>query len=323
MFDVLEAIAGFVGNALQTALHAIDDLGHTLGELLSWMATQAFAIVQKVTEALLAIGKTIGNLLQQAVESGLDVPEQRRPGPRQPREDDRRASSSTCVMRRRASLRDVVRALTEIGKTVADIVNAAIAAVAASVEAVVAAIVARRRHARRPRGVHRDAPRSRSPTGSRRPALAAGAALADLVRAIAAFGFNAIKKIVNAAIELGTQAIDVCRERSPARGESPARTSSRRPCELGKTVVEFVGAVVAFTYKTAARLIDAMIDAGLAVADLLAQAVASGYFFFRKMVNGILRALGPVGDVLDWVLDQAANVARRTLPARRCSRSAS
>jgi hypothetical protein len=54
-----------------------------------------------------------------------------------------------------------------------------------------------------------------------------------------------------------------------------------------------------------------MIEAGLKVADLLAQAVAKSYFVFRKMVNGILKALGPVGDVLDWVITQAANVVDR------------
>src|SRR5262249_5791430 len=65
MFDVLNAIVGFVGQALIDTLRAIDQLGHTLGELLGYLATQAFAVVKRFTEALLAIGKTIGNLLEQ------------------------------------------------------------------------------------------------------------------------------------------------------------------------------------------------------------------------------------------------------------------
>ena len=69
--------------------------------------------------------------------------------------------------------------------------------------------------------------------------------------------------------------------------------------------------MIAFTYRTAARLIDAMIEAGLKVADMLAQALAKSYFVFRKMVNGVLKALGPVGDVLDWVPTQAAPAADR------------
>ena len=81
-------------------------------------------------------------------------------------------------------------------------------------------------------------------------------------------------------------------------------------------MVEFVGSVIAFTYRTAARLIDAMIEAGLKVADMLAQALAKSYFVFRKMVNGVLKALGPVGDILDWVLTQAAG-GRPALPRGR------
>ena len=38
MFEVLTKIATLVGNALETVLRAIDDLGHSLGELLSWLA---------------------------------------------------------------------------------------------------------------------------------------------------------------------------------------------------------------------------------------------------------------------------------------------
>jgi hypothetical protein len=61
MFQVLNDIASLVGAALQTVLRAIDQLGHQLGELLSWMATQVYATVKEFAKALIAIGKTIGN----------------------------------------------------------------------------------------------------------------------------------------------------------------------------------------------------------------------------------------------------------------------
>ena len=44
-----------------------------MGELLSWMAAKTFEVIRKATEALLAIGKTIGNLLQQAVAFGATL----------------------------------------------------------------------------------------------------------------------------------------------------------------------------------------------------------------------------------------------------------
>ena len=48
----------------------IDSLGHTLGELLSWMAARSSNVVRKFTAALIAIGKTVGNLIDQAVRRG-------------------------------------------------------------------------------------------------------------------------------------------------------------------------------------------------------------------------------------------------------------
>ena len=69
MFQVLNDIANLVGAALQTVLRAIDQLGHQLGELLSWMATQVYATVKEFAKALIAIGKTIGNLINQAFQA--------------------------------------------------------------------------------------------------------------------------------------------------------------------------------------------------------------------------------------------------------------
>jgi hypothetical protein len=74
-------------------------------------------------------------------------------------------------------------------------------------------------------------------------------------------------------------------------------------------VLEFTKSVVEFTYKTAARIIEAALAAGAKAVDFLEAVASSTYFEFRRIVNGVLQALGPVGDVLDWLLDRGEQLA--------------
>ena len=53
--------------------------------------------------------------------------------------------------------------------------------------------------------------------------------------------------------------------------------------ELGKTVLEFTRQMIEFTYRTAARLIDAALAVGAKVVDILEAVVTATYFVFRKM----------------------------------------
>ena len=45
------------------------------------------------------------------------------------------------------------------------------------------------------------------------------------------------------------------------------------------------------------------------VVDILETVVGASYFVFRKIVNAVLQALGPVGDVLGWLLDRGEALA--------------
>ena len=67
--------------------------------------------------------------------------------------------------------------------------------------------------------------------------------------------------------------------------------------------------MVAFTYQTAARLIEAALAVGAAVVDILETIAKASYFVFRKIINAVLQALGPVGDILGWLLDRAEDLA--------------
>jgi hypothetical protein len=63
LFTVLDSAFNLAKDALVTVLKAIDNLGHTLGELLGYLAGKAFAVIKQGVDALLAIGKSIGNIL--------------------------------------------------------------------------------------------------------------------------------------------------------------------------------------------------------------------------------------------------------------------
>ena len=66
MFQVLDAAFTLAKDALITVLRAIDQLGRTLGELLSYLADKTIEVIKQGVEALIAIGKEIGNILAQA-----------------------------------------------------------------------------------------------------------------------------------------------------------------------------------------------------------------------------------------------------------------
>lgn len=69
----LEAAFNLAHDALITVLKAIDQLGRTLGELISFLATKAYDVVKRGIEALLEIGKTVGNILAQALSFGVTL----------------------------------------------------------------------------------------------------------------------------------------------------------------------------------------------------------------------------------------------------------
>ena len=62
-------------------------------------------------------------------------------------------------------------------------------------------------------------------------------------------------------------------------------------------------------FDLAGKLLEAAIAAGKAVASILATALQQGFLIFRRTLHALLQKLGPLGDVFDWLLTQASNVA--------------
>ncbi|SDL24940.1 hypothetical protein [Kriegella aquimaris] len=91
--------------------------------------------------------------------------------------------------------------------------------------------------------------------------------------------------------------------------------------EAGRELGEFIGAVFVWTYNQASKFVEAAFAVGYTIADILKTVVSESYFVMRRFVNGIIKNLGPISDIFNFVLDQAENATsalwRSTLLAVR------
>jgi hypothetical protein len=91
--------------------------------------------------------------------------------------------------------------------------------------------------------------------------------------------------------------------------------------EAGIALVDFVGAVFDWTYKAVSTFIEAAFAVGYTIADLLETVVEESYWVLRRFINGIIENLGPLGEVLDFILTQVEEATsemwRRALLALR------
>ena len=91
--------------------------------------------------------------------------------------------------------------------------------------------------------------------------------------------------------------------------------------EGGRQLIDFVGGTFAWAYNAVSNFIQAAFDLGFAIADLLETVVSESYWVLRRFINGIIENLGPIGEILDFILTQVENATselwRRTLLALR------
>ena len=275
----------------------------------------------RVFDALAAIGQTLGQVLAAAIEAaagvlGATLSALLRLGRRpvgQPLQ--------TLVTQPGRILSAAVRALIELGRLVVELLEEAAAAIADGVRTMARVLLEIGSHVlelvevtavtkktadvlaagrRRPPG---------GPLPRRFPGHGRGPGLHDAARSVVAALFDLGRTFAGLLGELAGAALDVL------------SGVIKAAIDLGKTVAELVGHVLSRTYRLAARYIEAAIAAGIAAATLLVEVAGGTYWTLRKMVNGILKALGPVGEVLDWALSQAesavSEIWHRTLAAIR------
>jgi len=78
---------------------------------------------------------------------------------------------------------------------------------------------------------------------------------------------------------------------------------------LGKSLADFIKAAVASSIDLAEALIAAAVQAGEAVANVFATALAQGMEVLQRALHGVFKHLGPLGAALDWIMTQAVNVS--------------
>ena len=299
MKQILEEAAALTKEFLITVLKAIDNLGHTLGELLEWMATKAYYIVHKFVDALIAAGKSIGNILSQAAQFGYTLICNT--------VETLLALGNTVVSivkalaTRPASVLDaVILAFRDLGKTIKNLFDEVISA-GADLLRTIAESAARIGTSISEFMAYVCTASAEAVKNIVQGLISAGMTVVDMVATIGQQSIKAIHKIVAAVFELGRSLgsllIDVAH-----LGMDLLKAVVKAAFRLGKTMVEFTGTLVRFTYKAAARFIEAALAAGATVAAILDSVASAGYFVFRKMVNGILQALGPVGDIFEWLI---------------------
>ncbi|MCU7830808.1 MAG: hypothetical protein KZQ85_17250 [Candidatus Thiodiazotropha sp. (ex Myrtea sp. 'scaly one' KF741663)] len=308
MADVLEAAFNLAKDALVTVLKAIDQLSRTLGELLEWLATKTYDIVKRGVEALIEIGKSIGNILSQALQFTYTL------------------------------IRNSVKALLEVGKTILEILEAAVTrpgdlfnqivrsmrdlgnSLAELFDEVIDAgadLVKEIAEAAAEIGTTLVEFTTYIANAAIDIAtkivdglLKAGKLIIDMVVEIASHGLEAIKKVVDAAFRLGQTLITLLRDVA-AIAFDLLKSVVKAAFELGKTIAEFTLSMVEFTYRTAARFIEAALEVGAAVIEILEAVATASYYVLRKIINGVLQALGPVGDIFEWLLDRGEALASK------------
>ncbi len=83
--------------------------------------------------------------------------------------------------------------------------------------------------------------------------------------------------------------------------------------EAGVAMAEIVGGIVRMAYKACAQVVAALLALGKTVAEILAEVVEATYWQLRRIVNGIVKALGPIGDILEWAWNQVGAAADQLL----------
>ena len=135
---------------------------------------------------------------------------------------------------------------------------------------------------------------------------------------------EAIDSIIDAITSAGAALVDLFEEVVSWTAEQIGNLLAAL-IEAGRQLIEFVGAVFDWTYKAVRKFIEAAFAVGFTIAELLETVVSESYWVMRRFINGIIRNLGPLGEVLDFILTQAENATsalwRQTLLALRYAKA--
>ena len=272
--DVVDAISEGVETIIDAVVDAVGSLVDLIADAVRWTVDQ----LTDLAAALLQAGQSIADVLAAAVQQSL------------------------------AFVRRMGIALIEAGQLIADVLNQLADIAVSAVRAVVGAAIAAG-HAivdivAWMAGAVADAVRQ-----AIRGLLDAAGSIFALLVDVAQLGLGVMRDVVSALLEIGHTLIGLVIDLAGMALDALALLIEAA-IELGLRVAELVGRLAVMAYDTVADIVTAALRAGITVLELVGEVAGVSYWAFRRIVNGIIEAAGPVGDILDAVLDSAEDFVR-------------
>lgn len=302
--EVLAHAVTLAGEAIQDFVDALITAAVSVGKILEWAAGEVINIGAKIVQSLIDLGKSVGTILYSAFLIGahiigditlalLDI--------------GRTVSELliTAITQPGQLLTEMVRAMSNVGQTIANLFDAVVDQVADGIRKITTALIEIGKTIvevvawaiDKAADVIKDVVKA---------IVDAGKSALDILSDIASRTVDFLTKVVQALFDIGRKVLDLIRD-AIVLGLDFARKFFEAITQLAGGLLKFAAEVIKLTYKAAADLVKTFLDAGLSALEILGTVVGAGYFVFRRMVNGLITHLGPVGDILDWALTQAEN----------------
>ena len=283
--DGLEDIVDALSEAVESIVDAVGSLADAIVDAVNWAADA----LSDLAVALLAAGRSIGEILAAAAVSGTDFLVRMGVallGAAQLVADVLGEVADIAV----GAVREVVAIAVAAGRAIADFVvwmaTTAIAVVKAAVRGLLDAV----------------------------------GGVVSLIVDVAQLGLDLMQKVITALLEIGeTFAGLIIVLAEPAL--DTIEVFMEAALAIGLLVGDLVVTLSTMAYDSVVKFVAAAMRAGVAVLELVGEVVGSTYWAFRRIVNGIIAATGPVGAILDAVLgvveDFVGDGWRATLNALR------
>jgi len=271
--DILKSVINLTASLLSSVLEGLLELGKSISDIITSLYHVASSLIKDVVQTLIEMGKSIVNIIQETIDLTMDV------------------------------FKSVVSALMKLGKSITYLLEQAISAVANGIKFMIEAFVLL--------GVqivdivswaiNKTTTLLKEVLNA---LIQAGKTIIDILATVATKAINIVKKVVEVCISLGKKVVDIIKS-AITLGIEFTKNIITIITESTTTLLRFASEVVKLTYRTVASFVKNLLDVGVSILEVLGTVVGSGYLVFRRIINGIIQYMGPVGEILDWVLTQA------------------
>ena len=137
-----------------------------------------------------------------------------------------------------------------------------------------------------------------------------GTSAVDIFKSIAQTGIEFARSAVDFFFSVSQSCVNIVKaaiECSAQMGKNVFNLVLENTSHVAKLVKE----VSVSTYKYTQSFVKDLYQAGVKTCQILAMVAKASYTAFRRVVTGIVKNLGPIGEIMDWVFTQAENVTSK------------